>query len=130
MENKNEIEIKTLIDKWALAVRNEDIAGIMANHDNDMVMFDVPFPLQSKGIEEYRKTWDLYFSWSREGVFDILEMKIIADENIGFCFGTMRCTGTNKEGLREDLIFRLTVGLKTKNGQWIICHEHHSLPSA
>jgi hypothetical protein len=31
-------------------------------------MFDVPPPMQSKGIEAYRKSWDLFFSWSDDPV--------------------------------------------------------------
>ena len=129
MTNTNEEQIRALIDKWALAVRNEDISAILAHHTDDIVMFDVPLPLQSKGIDEYKKTWDLYFSWSRDSIFDILEMKIIANENIGFAFGIMRCTGTSKEGVKDDLTFRLTICLIKKENEWFICHEHHSLPA-
>ena len=31
------------------------------------VMFDVPLPLQSRGTEEYRKTWELFFANNRGG---------------------------------------------------------------
>ncbi len=27
-------------------------------------MFDVPPPFKSVGLDAYRKTWDLFFSWS------------------------------------------------------------------
>ena len=48
-------------------------------------MFDVPPPLQSRGIGAYDKTWDLYFSWSRgQGVFDITEMNVTAGSEVAF----------------------------------------------
>ena len=44
-----EADILALIQRWAAAVRNHDRKGILADHDPDIVMFDVPPPLQSKG---------------------------------------------------------------------------------
>jgi ketosteroid isomerase-like protein len=42
--------LRELIAQWAKAVRAEDLAGIRANHDPDMLMFDVPFPFLSRGL--------------------------------------------------------------------------------
>jgi ketosteroid isomerase-like protein len=33
------------------------------------------------------------------------------------------------EGGNIDLDFRLTIGLRKINGQWIVSHEHHSVPA-
>lgn len=127
---KNEIEIRTLIESWAKAVRERDIKGILAHHAKEIVMFDVPPPLQSKGIEAYKKTWDTFFTWTKDsGVFDILEMKITVDHKVAFCFASMRCAGYNEAGVKEELRFRLTIGLEKIAGQWMVMHEHHSVPS-
>lgn len=45
--------IKTLIERWARAVREEDRVGIRADHDSEMLMFDVPPPLFSTGLDAY-----------------------------------------------------------------------------
>ena len=50
-----ESRIKVLIEAWADAVRRHDFSGILAHHDQDVVMFDVPPPLQSRGMDEYKK---------------------------------------------------------------------------
>jgi len=127
----NEAQIRKLIENWAKAVRNHDIDAILAHHSNDIVMYDVPEPFQSVGIDAYLKTWDVFFSWSQQvpGVFDIQELHITAGENVAFCFATMKCAGKNKNGETEPLDFRLTIGLKKINNQWTITHEHHSLPA-
>jgi ketosteroid isomerase-like protein len=57
-----EVAIRTLVEGWAKAVRNRNLSGILANHSPDIVMFDVPPPLQSKGIEAYERTWALFYS--------------------------------------------------------------------
>lgn len=85
----NEKQIKKLVEDWAVAVQNRDLNGAVAKHTDNIVMFDVPFPLQSKGLEAYRQTWQLFFDSNPGGQksFNILELRIQADEYIGFCFG-------------------------------------------
>ena len=46
-----EVEIRSLIERWAKAVRAQDIDGVLADHAEDMLMFDVPPPVQVCGIE-------------------------------------------------------------------------------
>ena len=70
-KKSDEAAIRELIENWAKAVRTKNLNGILANHAPEILMFDVPAPLQSKGIEAYKKTWDLFFSWAQGfGVFD------------------------------------------------------------
>jgi len=127
---RDEQQIRELIESWAKAVRNEDMAGALANHAEDIVMFDVPPPLQSKGIAAYERTWELFFSWSQHsGVFDIIEMTIVASDTVAFSHGIMRCAGKEADGKISTFKFRLTMGFRKINSEWAITHEHHSLPS-
>jgi uncharacterized protein (TIGR02246 family) len=127
----NEAAIRELVESWARAVRAKDLDGILANHSTDILMFDVPPPLQSKGIEAYKKTWELFFSWSNDPVvFDIKDMNIIAGSDVAFVAALMRCAGTEKNGERIELEFRLTIGLRRIGDQWIVLHEHHSIPAS
>ena len=129
MTTDNETQIRQLVEDWALAVRNKDIEKILAHHSNDIVMYDVPEPFQSVGIEAYRKTWDLFFAFTKQSVFDIQKLNIVAGENVAFCFATMKCSDKSDGGDFVDLPFRLSMGLKKINNEWIIVHEHHSIPS-
>ncbi|HTO82900.1 MAG TPA: hypothetical protein VMQ73_11725 [Methylomirabilota bacterium] len=52
----DERAVRALIGRWAKAVRGEDRAAIRADHDPDMLMFDVPPPLQSRGLDAYMAT--------------------------------------------------------------------------
>jgi len=125
---KDEAAIRDLIEQWAKAVRNKNIDRILANHSPDILMFDVPPPIQSKGIDAYRKTWDLFFDWSRDDpAFDIQEMNITAGNDVAFVTALMRCAGKTEN--ENGLDFRLTVGLRKIDDQWIIMHEHHSIPA-
>ena len=129
--SKEDLAVRNVVESWAAAVRRKDYEGILKNHSSDIVMFDVPPPFQSKGIEAYKKTWDLFFSCSSDPVvFDITAMTIFADNSVAFVITTMRCTGPGPQGEREELEFRLTIGLQKIDGQWTIMHEHHSVPAS
>ena|ERR1700753_666671 len=125
----NEKEIRRIIENWAAAVRKGDMKSILAHHSNDIVMFDVPPPFQSIGIEAYEKTWDIFYRNTKPNIFDFHNLDIIADENVAFCIATMKCADKSGGGEYLDLDFRLTVGLKKINGEWTIVHEHHSIPA-
>jgi len=125
----NEEQIRQLIENWTAAIKRKDISNILAHHSDDVIMFDVPPPFQSVGIDAYRKTWDTFFKYTKLGVFDIQELKIIADNNVAFCIATMKCEDSTGGKGFEPLNFRLTVGLKKIDNQWMIVHEHHSVPS-
>jgi ketosteroid isomerase-like protein len=127
MANDNEIQIKNLIEKWAQAIRNGDIPNLILCHDQDLVMFDVPFTPTSHGLEDYQRTWELYFSLAKKGTYNITNMKIIANDNLAYCYGLLECNGGAGSGLADSITFRLTACLIKRNSEWLICHEHHSL---
>lgn len=128
--SQEETVIRNLVESWAAAVRRRDYEGVLKNHSSDIVMFDVPLPFQSKGIEAYKKTWDLFFACSGDPVvFDITSMTIFADNRVAFVIATMHCTEPGPHGQRQDLEFRLTIGLQKIDRQWTIMHEHHSVPA-
>lgn len=122
--------VRNVIESWAAAVRGRDFEGILQNHSSDIVMFDVPPPFQSVGIEAYKKTWDLFFSCSIDPIiFDIATIDITAGTDVAFAVVTMHCTEPAANGDRQPLEFRLTVGLRKIDGHWIVTHEHHSVPA-
>ena len=128
--SKDETEIRKLIDQWAKAVREEDTAGIRANHDPGILMFDVPPPFLSRGLDAYMKSWDLFYSSQEKPVtFDFDDIQITAGHDVAFATALGKCIYIDPTGKTEPLDFRLTMGLRKIEGQWRITHEHHSLPA-
>lgn len=64
--SENETAVRTLITEWASAVREGDMDGVLADHSEDIVMFDVP-PPSVGGIAAYRETWPPFFEWQAAG---------------------------------------------------------------
>jgi uncharacterized protein (TIGR02246 family) len=119
--NTDEAQIRTLVNNWAKAVRAKDMDGALARHTDDIVMFDVPMPLQSRGMKAYRKTWELFFAHIQGGPksFTVTELQITAGDSVAFCHAILGIFDSKG---------RLTIGLRKENGQWLIAHEHHSYP--
>ena len=120
-QNSNETQIRALIEGWASAVRAKDLDGVLVNHTDDIVMFDVPMPLQSTGMKEYKKTWELFFDHNPggPGSFDVTQLRIIASESVAYCHALVNIF---------DSQVRVTIGLRKEKGRWLIAHEHHSYP--
>lgn len=121
-------QIRDLIQRWATAAHTGDLAGVLADHAADIVMFDVPPPQQGvRGIDAYSDTWPGFFQWQAAGaVFEIESLEVTAGADVGFAFGLLRC-GTPAEFDRDpDQRLRLTVGLRRIDGRWTVTHEHHS----
>jgi ketosteroid isomerase-like protein len=120
-DTSNEKQIRTLLEDWAAAVRSKDMAGALAHHADDIVMFDVPLPLQSRGMEEYEKTWELFFANNRggPGSFELTDVHITAGDTVAYCHALLKIF---------DSTARLTMGLRKERGQWLVAHEHHSYP--
>jgi uncharacterized protein (TIGR02246 family) len=128
--SNDEAAVRDLIEAWADAVGRKDYGGILRSHAADFVMFDVPPPFESVGLDAYRKTWEVFFSWSSDPVrFKIQEMDVTAGADVAFAFASMRCEGPGSDGKAEPLDFRLTLGLKKIDRGWMIAHEHHSVPA-
>ncbi|WP_368077121.1 YybH family protein [Mariluticola halotolerans] len=84
----------------------------------------MPEPLQSRGLQAYSQTWDLFYSYGdpHPELFVIEDLTIIAGEDVGFAFGLLRIGGS------VNPVCRLTLGLQKHVDQWLIRHEHHSSP--
>ena len=131
-ENRSEeAEIRRLIEGWALAVRARELETVLANHVDEMVMFDVPPPVELRGIDAYRDSWPPFFRWleNESGAFEIVRLDVTAGDTVAFATALLRC-GTRASLAKDNAPrLRLTIGLRKIDGAWKIAHEHHSFPA-
>jgi ketosteroid isomerase-like protein len=58
-------------------VREENREAIRGDHDPEILMFDVPPPFLSRGLEAYMATWEMFFSSSEKPLaFDFHDVQI------------------------------------------------------
>src|SRR5712691_437433 len=112
-ELNNEAQIQALIERWAKAVREENRAAIRADHDSEILMFDVPPPFLSRGLDAYMATWETFFSSSEKPVsFAFHDVEVTCGAHVAFATAVGRCVNIDTNGKREPLEFRLTMGLR------------------
>jgi ketosteroid isomerase-like protein len=118
-----EVDIRKLIEAWANAVCRGDIEGVLKDHLDDLVMFDVPEPASQRGLAAYRLTWDVFFRHNPPGPqrFVIEKLSVSAGTEVAFAHGLLRI-GSGEPRCR------LTLGLRRVDGRWQVSHEHHSMP--
>lgn len=87
--------------------------GVLADHADDIVMFDVPPPNEVRGKKAYRDTWPPFFEYQKGGaVFEIVSLDVAAGKDIAFAHALLKC-GTPEELARDPgLRLRLTIGLR------------------
>src|SRR5687768_13663025 len=128
----DEEQIRTLIERWAAAVHRGDLNGVVADHSDDIVMFDVPPPYDGvRGIDAYRETWPPFFEWQAQGAsFEIVSLEVTAGHDVAYAHALLRC-GTQRELAAQPANrLRLTLGLRKEQGRWVVAHEHHSFPDS
>ena len=85
-------------------------------------MYDVPRPFERRGIEEYKKAWDLYYQFTDggDGTFDILELELCTGDKVAYGYSPLSVANGTA---------RLTLGFQKIDDNWLIAHEHHSFPA-
>ncbi|MFF7457019.1 YybH family protein [Kitasatospora sp. NPDC008115] len=126
----DEEQIRALIEAWAAAVHRGDLAGVLADHAADIVMFDVPPPYEGvRGIDAYRETWPPFFEWQARGAaFAIESLDVTAGTDVAYAHALLRCGTPQDLADRPAQRLRLTLGLRRQDGRWVVAHEHHSFP--
>jgi len=126
---EDEQQIRDLIETWARAVHAGDLEAVLADHAEDIVMFDVPPPDDGvRGIDAYEQTWPDFFRWQEQARFEIVSLEVTAGAEVAYAFALLKCA-TDEELAREPgARLRLTLGLRREQGRWVIAHEHHSFP--
>ena len=78
----DEQQIRTLIERWAEAAHTGDMDTVLADHADDIVMFDVLLPHDGvRGIDAYRMTWPPFFEWQASGAsFEIVALDVTAGD--------------------------------------------------
>ena len=124
-------DIKALEDRFIAAVKAKDLDAIMKVYipDQTLFVFDVEPPRQYVGAAAYRKDWQAFLdSFNGAITFELTDLDIATDDNLAYSHSIQRVAGTDKQGKKLDLTVRVTDVYKKINGNWLVIHEHVSVP--
>jgi uncharacterized protein (TIGR02246 family) len=125
----NETQIRKLIDDWGKALRAKDIDGMMSHYAPDILLFDLAPPLRYVGADAYRNNWEEWLPTIEGPVgSEHRDLSITAGEDVAFCHGLHRISGKKTGEEQFETWVRVTVCLRKIDGEWMVVHEHVSVP--
>lgn len=125
----DETRIRERVERWIQALRAQDLDALMALYAPDVVTFDLMPPSQVFGADRYRKNFERWFAGMPGPIdYEMQDLRILVDGSVGFCHSVNHVTGTRVTGEKADYWVRVTVGFEKRDGEWMIVHDHISMP--
>jgi uncharacterized protein (TIGR02246 family) len=125
----DEAQVRQLIDGWAKALRAKDIHGVISHYAPEILVFDIAPPLLYKGVNTYRKNFEEWFAtWQGPIGYEIRDPTITVGVDVAFSHSLNRIYGKRTNGEDTDVWVRVTAGFRKIDGNWLITHEHVSVP--
>jgi uncharacterized protein (TIGR02246 family) len=128
---QDQAAIKALEDKFMAAFNAKDANAIMALYTpgDDLVVFDISPPRQYTGWTAYKKDWEDGFA-ANPGPVDmkLTDMAITVGGDVAYSHSIQSGSETDKDGKKIFMTVRVTDCYKKVDGQWLISHEHVSVP--
>ncbi|MEP7324225.1 MAG: nuclear transport factor 2 family protein [Saprospiraceae bacterium] len=127
IEEKEQIR-KMIVDLYD-ALSAKDVRKMMAYYADDVVVYDVKPPFQTKGAVIWRHTWEACMPYFPDQFsVAIKDLYIHVSSDIAIAHWMFRLVGPEKEHDAMQTWMRATTGYKKIKGKWKIVHEHGSLP--
>jgi len=122
--------LRMRIEEIAQAIRDKDVTRLMAFYAHDVVVFDVRPPLDTRGADAYRQNFERWFaSFESPLSFEVKNLRIAAGEATAFCHYLALVVGA-MPGRVSGYWVRGTTCFERRDGNWLVTHEHISMPSA
>jgi uncharacterized protein (TIGR02246 family) len=128
-QHNAEEELRRLVAERVAAVRAKDPSPLAARQADDVVVFDVLPPLHSRGsaaVEKKTKAW--FDAYAGEIGYEVRDLRVSADGDVGFCSFLYHVSGTLAAGGEVSMWVRATLGCRRVDRRWLIIHDHESVP--
>ena len=123
-------EIRRVVLARAAAVAAKDAAAMVAHNAPEIVEYNLAPPLRQPSagrdvgpVEKWLGTFQGPMS------MEIRDLEVTAEGAVAFCT-SLNCLTATPVGQTESfsLWFRVTLGLRRIEGEWLVVHEHESVP--
>jgi len=124
-------EIEALESRFAAAVSNKDLDGIMKGYaaGQGLFVFDLVPPRQYVGSDAYRKDWQGFIGSFKGPIkFTVSDLSISSDGTIAYSHSIQHISGTDTKGKPSDMTVRVSDVYRKAGGKWSIVQEHVSVP--
>jgi ketosteroid isomerase-like protein len=123
--------LRRRLEAMGQAIRDKDLDQLMTFYDRDVEVFDLRGSLNFVGAGGYRNNLEDWFA-SFDGPlgFELHKLRIVPGEPTAFCYYLALITGARPGGRISGYWVRGTTGFERRDGEWLVTHEHISLPAA
>jgi ketosteroid isomerase-like protein len=123
--------LRERMEGLAQAIRDKNPDALMTCYAPDVVVYDVYPPLEVRGAPAYRKNFERWFSIVRGPItYDLQDVHITHSESHATWRSLSHVRATTIGGQPMDYWVRVTTILENRSGQWLITHEHISMPAS
>jgi PhnB protein len=124
----DEAAIRRRIESWSAALRAKDLEAVRAHWAPDLVEFGLAPGLEHRGEAVASGLASWFPTWSGPIGYELRDLAVVAGGDVAFVHALVRLSGEKTTGERPDVWFRSTVCFRKIDGEWMIAHEHASVP--
>jgi ketosteroid isomerase-like protein len=126
---RDDTSVRDRVASLTQAIRDKDIDHLMTHYAPDVVAYDIMPPLAVLSAADYRKKFEQWFASMRGPIdYEMDDLRISMSESHAFCHCVSHVRGTRTDGEKADYWVRVTTCFQKANGQWLVGHEHVSMP--
>lgn len=125
----HDTEVLAAIEDWIRAFQARDLATMLRAYHDEVVLFDVKPPFQTRGRAGVRKVWEealpcfpATFEYQRR------DLRILREGNLAAAHWIFTLRGWPEGHPAHGMWLRATIVLERLDGRWVSRHEHVSLP--
>lgn len=131
IQNETATQIADRMHAWKEAFERKDVDAMMTFYEEDdaFTAFDLMPPLQFHGGAMWRENWVHFFGqWEGSPGLEFADMRIQGSDDLAVVRLLVRLTGV-MNGASLDLWVRQTNCFNRADGQWVMFHDHVSVPT-
>ena len=128
-----EAHIRERIEDLVKALNAKDIDGVMSLFAPNLVSFDIAphfGALRYFGAENKRRAWEEAFAtFTGPFSYEVHELDVTTQGELAFVHSLNHVNATLSIGQITDLWLRWTACFRRIDGEWVIVHDHVSVPA-
>jgi len=127
--SREETRIRELLDAQAQSLRTKNVDALMSHYAPEEITYDLPAPLQRVGAAAYRKNFETWFRAVKGPIdYELRDLHLAASGDVAFGHYLGHVRSTRTTGEKADYWVRVTAGFRKLDGEWMVVHEHISVP--
>ena len=126
--NNDEAQIRQMIERRAKAVDAKDVDTLVSLYDPNALLYEVLPPLTHSGSAVKESTENWLNGYKTKIGYDVRDLAVTVGGDVAFANYLYFVTGTLNSGDDVEMWVRATVCLQKKAGEWLVVHEHQSVP--